>query len=223
MEETTIESFSSDNSVEVYTKTSLNDIERYLINKYFKKTDNILDLGCGVGRTTVALSRLGYKRLIGIDIVDKMIKKALVLYPGIKFLTGDASNLDFPNSSFDIVFFSFNGIDCIHPEKKLLDTIKEIRRILRPNGLYIFCSHNSMAIPKDIHLLKLFIQNVLRGRILFGDSYRYENHPFGDIYLYHSSQWKWKRNLEQLGFEVVEIVGNPFFRYNAHYVCRKVD
>ncbi len=77
----------------------------------------ILDLGCGVGRTTKPLYDLGYN-VIGVEIIKEMIDLAKKKYPNIDFRVGDACNLKFKDAEFDIVFFSFNGMDYIFPEKK---------------------------------------------------------------------------------------------------------
>ncbi|CUX25521.1 hypothetical protein BN3590_00439 [Clostridium sp. C105KSO15] len=64
-------SFESKNEFLFYMK-SIEDIglwnsEKVIFLKYLKKDDNILDLGCGIGRTTFNLYNLGFTNIIGID------------------------------------------------------------------------------------------------------------------------------------------------------------
>ena len=75
--------------------------------------------------------------------------------------TGDASNLGLKDNSFDVVIFSFNGIDYIYPYIKRLAALKEIRRVLKTNGLFIFSSHNH-CIPRDREGILPFIQYIFK-------------------------------------------------------------
>lgn len=51
----------------------------------------------------------------------------------------DATNLQkIEGTSFDIVVFSFNGIDSICSEQGRLISLREIYRVLRPGGYFIF-------------------------------------------------------------------------------------
>ena len=120
--------------------------EKYLFKKYFKLYDNILDLGCGTGRTTKYLHDKGFK-VIGVDNAKNMIKKAKEIYPKVNFRIGDATNLNYFNDeTYDIVFFSACGLDYIYPKEKRLIAIKEIERTLKPNGLFIFSMHDSRIL-----------------------------------------------------------------------------
>ena len=89
--------------VEAVDKVGLWDSERMLISKYFTKEDRILDIGCGAGRTTIALYRLGYLKVLGVDLSSGMIDHATSLakqagYP-IPFEVGDATSLRYDDDS----------------------------------------------------------------------------------------------------------------------------
>lgn len=133
-----IKAFTS--QIEEYKIYYLRPDEEYLINKYFKgKT--VLVLGCGAGRTLIPLHQMGYQ-VIGIDITPKMVQvaKQQVAHLPIKVLKMDACDLKFPANSFDIVFFPLNSIGCIYPD--IYQSILEARRVMKPNGLFIFSTHN---------------------------------------------------------------------------------
>ena len=105
-------SFDSKKAVEVYTKkTELFPIEKQIFEEYLSdKSLHILDLGCGTGRTTKPLDEMGHT-VFGVDISPKMISKAKELHPGIWFEVGTATSLDFKSNLFDVILFSFNGLD----------------------------------------------------------------------------------------------------------------
>jgi SAM-dependent methyltransferase len=64
----------------------------------------------------------------------------------IQFEIGDACELKYENESFDHVWFSFNGLDFIYPSTRRIQALKEAYRVLRPGGLFIYSSHNSLCI-----------------------------------------------------------------------------
>jgi SAM-dependent methyltransferase len=101
----------------------------------------ILDVGVGGGRTTAALVAIS-DRYIGIDISPEMIDEARRRFPSVSFAVCDARALArFANEAWDLVWFSYNGIDSIgHSDR--LRTLSEIHRVLAPGGAFVFSSHS---------------------------------------------------------------------------------
>ena len=63
-------------------------------------------------------------------------------FPDANFIVADARDLSrFDSASFDFVLFSFNGIDYMDHQGRI-ETLYEIRRVLRPGGVFVFSSHN---------------------------------------------------------------------------------
>ena len=76
-----LKSYSTSSTVDYYEKLANIGCFRYeslLINKYFPYHSSVLDIGCGVGRTTTALKKGGY-RPIGIDYSSQMIRQHKLL------------------------------------------------------------------------------------------------------------------------------------------------
>lgn len=112
--------------------------EKLLFQKYLNFEDKILDIGCGAGRTTIPLYNRGYKDIIGLDIAEEMIKSAKSLCNNIDFVIGDATNLEYDSGTFDKAIFSFNGLMLIPRRESRLKALKEINRVLKKEGYFIF-------------------------------------------------------------------------------------
>ena len=114
-----------------------------LIKKYFRPKSSV-DIGCGTGRTTIPLHKMGYK-VVGIDMVSLMIKNAKKIAKAkrlkIRYEVGDATKLKFTDNSFDNALFSYNGWAQIPGRKNRQKALQEIFRVLRPNGYFIFTTH----------------------------------------------------------------------------------
>lgn len=123
---------------EITEKFGLLSSEKICFEKYALKTDRIIDIGCGAGRTTIGLRNIGYTNIIGIDISTKMILKAKSRDKTLEFISADVAVLPFEDNSFDIAFFSFNGLMLIPNISNRILAIKEIKRVLRKKGLFIF-------------------------------------------------------------------------------------
>jgi SAM-dependent methyltransferase len=87
------------------------------------------------------------KLYIGVDYSEPMIAACRKKFPHLQFETGSAVDLSkFRSSNFDAVVMAFNVIDYIFPENCRTHALQEIHRVLKPNGIFIFSSHNPRAM-----------------------------------------------------------------------------
>ena len=143
-------SFSAKKTVSEYTRAveeiRLWESEKIMIKKYFNSESRILDIGCGAGRTTIGLYRLGYHLVEGLDLSEAMIVQARriskKLNYNITFRVGDAACLDYDDEIFDAALFSFNGIMQIPGRENRIKALKEIKRILKSKGYFLFTTHD---------------------------------------------------------------------------------
>jgi SAM-dependent methyltransferase len=101
----------------------------------------LLDIGIGAGRSTRYLLPFSTD-YIGIDYSPDMVAEASRQFPGTRLEVQDARDLStYANGQFEVVLFSFNGLDCLSQEGRL-QALEEIWRVLKPGGLFGFSSHN---------------------------------------------------------------------------------
>jgi ubiquinone/menaquinone biosynthesis C-methylase UbiE len=117
--------------------------EREILERITKQYvgGEVLDIGVGGGRTVPLLTPTA-ARYVGIDFVPELVTAASKRFPAADIRVGDARHLDFPDASFDLAVFSINGIDAISHSDRAI-ALREIRRVLRPSGAFVFSTHNS--------------------------------------------------------------------------------
>lgn len=107
----------------------------------------ILDIGVGGGRTLPFLTEIS-GNYTAIDRSERMVAVCRERYPNAVVKMADVCNLsDFPDGSIDAAFFSFNGIDILNHNLRQ-KAFSEIRRVLAPEGFFVFSSHNRAAIER---------------------------------------------------------------------------
>lgn len=107
----------------------------------------ILDFGCGPGRFTPALAeRIGGKA-VGVDITQELLDLA-PLHPAVSYRRIESGALPFSDGAFDAVWacLVLGGI----PDGQIEPTLAEIRRVLRPGGLFFFVE-NTATVPDAAH------------------------------------------------------------------------
>jgi SAM-dependent methyltransferase len=120
--------------------------EEHAFSNFIAAGTRVLDLGVGAGRTTPFLAaRAG--EYVGIDYSEAMIAACRERYPGLDFQVRDARNLScFADGYFDSVVFSFNGLGHLYPDDSRIACVREVNRVLRQGGSFVFSLHNARSI-----------------------------------------------------------------------------
>jgi ubiquinone/menaquinone biosynthesis C-methylase UbiE len=125
----------------------------------------MLDIGVGGGRTTQHFSAIT-SEYIGIDYSAEMISACKARFKSsihnISFKVCDARDLSrFADNSFDLILFSFNGMDYTSHDDRLT-ILKEISRVGKSGGHFFFSSHNLQGIEQQFNLRKQLSFNPLK-------------------------------------------------------------
>ena len=135
----------------------------------------VLDLACGTGDLTKALSQHGWQ-VTGLDISSEMMEvgkgKCAGLDPEPSFVLGSAEAIPFSDNSFDAVTIAFGLRNFDHRAQCL----REIRRVLKPGGTLAVLE---FAVPKNRlwrSLYLFYFKHAMRlaGRLVgSGEAYGY--------------------------------------------------
>ena len=218
----------------------LREIERSLVEKYFRRDRAVLDLGVGAGRTTRALEGLGFE-VVGLDISASLLEIAVRRSETTPLVQGSATDLPIKPGSVRQVLFSFNGLDCLYPQETVLRAMREVHRVLETGGVFVYSAHNIFGrFGRHNQSLKWAAAAIVRQhpaflRLQFSGAdirrwyWRYSE-PFGEM-LHFSAPPKVHAALQaQAGFRPTGAFGEPGRRggafitltsHHVHYVATK--
>ena len=146
------------------------------------RTDTILEIGCGQGAgARIIYDLFSPQRYVGIDLDSKMVARAKKKQHGLDnalFLQGDAAQLPFIDSTFDLAI----DFGIIHHIPNWRDALAELYRTLNANGELFF-----EELP--VETWERGIGKPLKGLL---------EHPYEEMFRLS----EFVRELERLGFEV---------------------
>ncbi len=105
-----------------------------------KDSNIILDIGCGGGRTVNRLSnKVPEGKVFGMDYsldcvnFSKKYNKDLIEKGKVEIIHGSVDKMPFEDDKFDII----SAVEPTYFWPNLLDSFKEVRRVLKPSGKFI--------------------------------------------------------------------------------------
>ena len=203
--------------------------EEYLFGKYYKPGESVLDLACGMGRTTLLLQEMGMTAR-GIDRSDVLIQNASRRFPYLDLRCGSYDRIEEPDSSFSHVLISFNSLDYAFPESQRVAALGECARVLKPGGTLIYSSHNL----KSLHWFSPYYRRRLPWKLRHSvKAYGESAYVFEDVdalHTFYASPGFVVRQTERFGLELLEMrwfrrlgIGrlDRYFSPYIHYAFRK--
>ena len=118
-------------------KSFFDIVEKHYVLKYVKQGDNVLDVGAGTGRLSVALFKAG-ANVVAVDVNKNRLN--CIEEPSIKKVVIDGGErLPFDDCSFDVVT-AWNLMVHIRRWK---DFLREHMRVVKPGGYIIYNMFNN--------------------------------------------------------------------------------
>ena len=147
----------------------------------YSRESKLLDIACGLGRfLTVFQGKVA--ELHGIDLSDIAVEKAKNNVPDARIVCGNAENLPYPDSSFDV-------ISCIGSLERFLNLEKALNeqfRVAKTGAHFCFMVRNSKTLSWRIKSI-LGIRNK-------------KGHQDA------KTLSEWKNLFEKMGFSIINIV-----------------
>jgi len=155
--------------------------------------ERVLDVGCGEGRFTAELARVG-ARVVGIDVAEEPLRRARARHPELDLrLVGDGGGWELADAGFDLVWAG----EVIEHVADTAAWLSEVRRVLRPGA--------SLLLSTPAHG-RLTLMRLALSRRAFADHFD----PLGDHLRFYSRETL-TRLIGDFGFERIEVrsAGGP--------------
>lgn len=205
--------FSNDDVVLDYARAAANvglwNSERAVFDEFLAANASILELGCGAGRVAFGLAKLGFSKIVATDFSPPMIAMAREINlrerADIAFSVADATALPFPRECFDAAIFAFNGLQMIPRRERRERALREIFRVLKNGGIFIFTGHDRNVPARKAHWREERARWENRSRDAALDEFGDWNHatPAGTMFIHSADSAEMRALLERIGFSVV--------------------
>lgn len=95
-----------------------------------------LDLGCGTGTKATAHLAREFDAVTAVDISARSIEVARQRVPGVEFLAGDMTRVEFPAEAFDLVTAFYSVLHV--PSSEQPGLVARVASWLVPGGVFLF-------------------------------------------------------------------------------------
>jgi len=129
-----------------------------LVSPVDLKNKEVLEIGCGFGGGGAYMAKCFAPRtLTAIDANARSISEATRMHrlENLSFLAADCEKTPFPNNCFDAVV----NVESSHCYPSMPRFLKEVYRILKPNGFFLFCDF------RQIKMLPSLKRDLEKGRL----------------------------------------------------------
>lgn len=178
------------------------DLERLSVRLSAFPQAAVLDMGCGAGHASF-IAAVKVKSVVAYDLSEQMLNvvSQAAATRGITNITpcqGYAEALPFPDETFDVVISRYSA----HHWHDVGLALREVRRVLKPNGRVIFMDIQSPGHP----VLDIWLQTVEALR----DTSHVRNYASGD----------WLRLFNEAGLMVNDVICDKLALEFSSWIAR---
>jgi len=161
-----------------------------------------LDYGSGTGISSRFLKSEGFI-VTGVDISEAMVAQATIQTTGIPFKVISTGRIPEEDNVFDLVFSSLVILE-LSNQHEMLSYFSEAKRVLKTNGVFITLTNSSDLYSLDWYCLQTsYPENKNLNNGSLAKAYVPDAGIEFTDYFWHENNVT--QNLEQAGFEVLEI------------------
>jgi SAM-dependent methyltransferase len=128
----------ADEDMAAITRMQEREIFPYFCSELNGQEKVVLDFGCGPGRFTAQLADMIHGEAIGLDPMRELLRRA-PKSPSVTYQCVRSVRLPFADNSFDVIWCCLVMGGIAEPK----ETIGELCRLLRPNGLMFLVENTS--------------------------------------------------------------------------------
>ena len=146
--------------------------EKEYLQKRITTDSMVLEVGCGDGRSIWDILPCT-NHIVGIDHNDEIVieaQKKFIDYPIVKIVKADASNLPFPERTFDFVVCMTTFANFADKKYAILE---EMKRVLKKDGKIIISVFSEEALEERMKIYKscgVKIKEIKGGTVIFDES-----------------------------------------------------
>ena len=160
---------------------------------------DVLELGCGAARWSIALARLG-ARSVAVDLSPRQLEHARAAVAGggvdVRLVEASAEDLPFPDESFDVILSDHGAFSVADPRR----VMPQCARLLREGGVLAFSAVSPIAdLVRDA-------RDKRPGQRLQTDYFGLDRLPRDDAIEFQLTFGGWIRLLRAHGFEVMDLI-----------------
>lgn len=105
--------------------------------RFVPQRSRVLELGCSTGDLLASL-RPDPSGSLGVDLSPRTVERAKAKFPHLRFVVGDAENLNLPGTKFDFIVMS----DVVGHLRDLYTTLRGLHTVSRPGTRLIVTYYN---------------------------------------------------------------------------------